>query len=126
MVISNWGLFQCDVAHHPSVVVLHMLYKMTCNPMHPLYGALPIGLHTLVTRGALYLSVPVEQTYPVFDGVGLAGFKSSQYLCFFIGLAARSLLSPPVLPLLSFVLWVGIVGLGLSIFLYYFSVFLSV
>ena len=95
------GVFACDLAHRRSVAVLCMLYKIRCNPVHPLYGALP-GPYTsaLVTRGAL---VAYRYTYamprcrtlqyskifipfsvslwndlanPVFDGVGLAGFKS--------------------------------------------------
>ena len=36
------GVFECDLAHRRSVVVLCMLYKIRCNPMHPLYGALPV------------------------------------------------------------------------------------
>ena len=32
------GVFECDIAHHRSVAVLCMLYlyKIRCNPMHPL------------------------------------------------------------------------------------------
>ena len=78
-----------------------MLYKIRCNPVHPLNGALP-GPYVLVrvTRGALvahrYNYAPPrcrtsqyrrtfipfsvllwnDLTNPVFDGVGLAGFKS--------------------------------------------------
>ena len=80
--------------------VLCMLYKIRCNPVHPLNGALPgpyvpVG----VTRGALvahrYTYAPsrcrtlkYSRTFipfsvslwndlanPVFDGVGLAGFQ---------------------------------------------------
>ena len=80
-----------------------MLYKIRCNPMHPLNGALPGPYVPLrVTRGALvahrymYLctaslqNIAVQQDFysplavslwndlanPVFDGVGQAGFKS--------------------------------------------------
>ena len=35
------GVFECDIAHRQSVAVLFMLYKIRCNPMHPLNGALP-------------------------------------------------------------------------------------
>ena len=35
------GVFECDIAHHRSVAVLCMLYKIRCNPTHPLNGALP-------------------------------------------------------------------------------------
>ena len=81
-----------------SVAVFCMLCKIRCNPMHPLYGALPVLLQ--VTRGAVIahrytyapprcrtskyrrtfipLSVSLwnDHSDPVFDGVGLAGFKS--------------------------------------------------
>ena len=86
-----------------------MLYKIRCNPVHPLNGALPGPyVPARVTRGALaahrYTYPPprcrtlqYSRTFipfsvslwndlanPVFDGVGLAGFKG-QY--FFIGLS---------------------------------------
>ena len=32
------GVFECDIAHRRSVAVLCMLYKIRCNPMHPLNG----------------------------------------------------------------------------------------
>ena len=92
---------ECDISHRRSVAVLCMLYKIKCNPVHPLNGALP-GKYVpvRVTRGAL---VAHRYTYPpprcrtlqysrtfipfslslsndlansVFDGAGLAGFKS--------------------------------------------------
>ena len=78
-----------------------MLYKIRGNPMHPLYGALPMPyVPVRVTRGAVivhcYTYAPprcrtsqYHRTFvpfsvslwndlsdPVFDGVGLAGFKS--------------------------------------------------
>ena len=95
------GVFACDLAHRRSVLVLCMLYKIMCNPMHPLYGALPVPyMPVWVTRGAViahrYTYAPPRcrtsqnrRTFvpfsvslwndlsdPVFDGVGLAGFKS--------------------------------------------------
>ena len=95
------GVFECDISHRRSVAVLCMLYKIRCNPVNPLNGALP-GLYVpaRVTRGALvahrYTDAPslcrtlqYSRTFipfsvslwndlanPVFDGVGLAGFKS--------------------------------------------------
>ena len=30
------GVFKCDIAHRRSVTVLRFLYKIRCNPMHPL------------------------------------------------------------------------------------------
>ena len=35
-------MFERDLAHRRSVAVLYMLHKIRCNPMHPLYGALPV------------------------------------------------------------------------------------
>ena len=48
------GVFECDVSHCRSVAVLCMLYKIRCNPVDPLNGALhgPY-VPVLVTRGAL-------------------------------------------------------------------------
>ena len=94
------GVFECDNTHRRSVAVLCLLYKIRCNPVHPLNGALP-GPYVLVrvTRGALVahrytyapprcrtsqynrtfipLSVSLwnDLANPVFDGVGLAGFN---------------------------------------------------
>ena len=93
-------VFECDIAHHRSVAILCMQYKIRCNPVHPLNGArsgpyLPVR----VTRDALVanrytyapprcrtsqyrrtfilLSVSLwnDLANPVFDGVGLASFK---------------------------------------------------
>ena len=33
------GVFECDISHRRSVAVLCMLYKIRCNPVHPLNGA---------------------------------------------------------------------------------------
>ena len=91
----------CDLAHRRSVSVLCMLYKIRCNPMYPLYGALPVPyVPVRVARGAViahrYTYAPprcrtlqYSRTFvplsvylwddlsdPVFDGVGLASFKS--------------------------------------------------
>ena len=96
------GVFECDIPHHRSVVVLCMLYEIRCNPMHPLNGALPVPNGAMwVTRcarvGHRYTySIPRRRTSQcsrtfislsvspwndladlVFDGVGLAGFKST-------------------------------------------------
>ena len=48
------AVFNCNLSHRRSVAVLCMLYKIGCNPMHPLCGALP-GRYVpvRVTRGAL-------------------------------------------------------------------------
>ena len=48
------GVFECDIADRRSVLVLCMLYKIRCNPVHPLNGALPGPyMPSRVTRGAL-------------------------------------------------------------------------
>ena len=96
------GVFERDIAHRRSVAVLCMLYKIRCNPMHPLimmryldlsasagYTRCPICTSVYLCGTSLQnlavprdfccpLSVPMERSIadPVFDGVGLAGFKS--------------------------------------------------
>ena len=50
----NGGVFESDIAHRRYMVVLHMLYKIRCNPMHRFYGALSVTyVPVSVTRGAL-------------------------------------------------------------------------
>ena len=95
------GVFEWNISHRRSVAVLCMLYKIRCNPVHPLKGVLPGPyVPVRVTRGALvahlYTYAPsrcrtlqYSRTFipfsvslwndlanPVFDGVGLPGFKS--------------------------------------------------
>ena len=95
------SVLNCNLSHRLSVAVLCMLYKIRCNPKHQLCGALPVPyLPVRVTRGALiahrYTYAPprcITSQYsrnfillsvslwndlvdPLFDGVGLAGFKS--------------------------------------------------
>ena len=41
-IFLTGGVFECDFAHRRSVAVLYILYKIRCNPTHPLYGALPV------------------------------------------------------------------------------------
>ena len=94
-------VLNCDFSHRRSVAVLCMLYKIRCNPKHPLCGALPVPyVPVRITRGALIahrytyappscrtsqyrmtfipLSVSLWNDLAdlVFDGVGLSGFKS--------------------------------------------------
>ena len=131
-------MFERDLAHRRSVAVLRMLYKIRCNPMHPLYGVIPVPyVPVRVTRGtviahrytyapprcrtSLYrrtfipLSVSLwnDLSDPVFDGVGLAGFKSRAN-AFLLAWLLAHFLSPAVFPFSSFILWVGVVGLGSS------------
>ena len=92
------GVFECDFAHRRSVAVPCMLYKIRCNPVHPLNGALPgpyvpvrVPRGTLVAHrytyapprcrtsqySRIFISLAVSLWNDlVFDGVGLAGFKS--------------------------------------------------
>ena len=95
------GMFERDISHRRSVAVLCILYKIRCNPVHPLNGALPGPyVPVRVTRGALVAHlytyapprcrtlqysrtfIPISVSLwndlpnPVLDGVGLAGFKS--------------------------------------------------
>ena len=95
------GVLSRDLSHRRSVAVLCMMYKIRCNPKHPLCGALPMPyVPVRVTRGALIahrytfahprcrtsqyrrtfipLSVFLwdDLVAPVLAGVGLAGFKS--------------------------------------------------
>ena len=106
------GVLVCDIADHRSVAVVKcMMYKIGCNQMHPLYGALPGPYGPVrVTRGALVayrytyapprcrtlqyrrtfipLLVPLwnDLADSVFAGVRLAGFKSMAN-AFFISLS---------------------------------------
>ena len=95
------GVLNCNLSHRRSVALLCMLYKIRCNPKHPLCGALPVPyVPVRVTRGAVIahrynyappgcrtsqyrmtfipLSVSLwnDLVDPVFDGVRLAGFNS--------------------------------------------------
>ena len=95
------GVLNCNLSRRRSVAVLCMLYKIRCNLMHPLCGALPVPYMSVrVTRGALiaqrytyapprcrtsqyrmtFISISVslwnDLVDLVFDGEGLAGFKS--------------------------------------------------
>ena len=95
------GVFESDISHRRSVAVLCMFYKIRCNPVHPVNGALPGPyVPARVTRGALVahrytyaqlhcrtlqysrifipfsVSLWNDLASSVFDGVGLVGFKS--------------------------------------------------
>ena len=95
--LINWGVFECFIARRRSVAVLCMLYKIRCKPMHSPYGSLPVTyVPERVTCGAFvthrytyspprccaaWLLLPSmwlwnDLVILVFDGVGLAGFKS--------------------------------------------------
>ena len=95
------GVLECNIAHRRSVAELCMLFNIKSILMNPLSGALPLPyVPARVTRGAsithrhsftpprcrtsqhhrsfvpLSVSLWNDLSDPVFDGVGLAGFKS--------------------------------------------------
>ena len=48
------GVFECDIAHHQSLAILCMMFKIRCNLVHNLNGALHEPyVPVWVTRGAL-------------------------------------------------------------------------
>ena len=75
-------MLNCDLSHHRSVAVLCMLYKIRCNPKHPLCGALPVPyVPVQVTRSALiihrYTFAPLHcKTFQVSISVSLIGCQS--------------------------------------------------
>ena len=126
------GVFECDLAHRRSVAVLYILYKIRCNPMHPLYSALPVPyVPVRVTRGAViahrYTYAPprcrtsqyrrtfIPLSVSLWNDLISGGFQE-QGRCLFIGLAARSLFVSCCFPFLFFLSlgWccgVGVFGL---------------
>ena len=48
-------VFECDIAHRRSVAVMCMLYKIRCNPMHPLNDALHGRYTRCPGRTSVYL-----------------------------------------------------------------------
>ena len=51
------GVFECDISHRRSVAVLCMLYKIRCNSVHPLNGALPGSYVQRVLHVVLWLHI---------------------------------------------------------------------
>ena len=104
-------VLNCNLSHRRSVAVLCMLYKIRCNPMHPLCGALPVPcVPVRVTRGTLiahrYTYVPprcrtlqYRRTFilfsvslerpgcPLIRWCGIGWFQE-QVQCLFVGLVA--------------------------------------
>ena len=124
-LFSRRGVFECDIAHHWSVAVWCMLYTTICNPMHPLYGTLPVPyLPMRVTSGALVghrytyapsrcrtsqypmtfiqLSISLWNNLanPVFDGAVQMGIKS-RAIVFLLAYAVRSDFAYYCFPFLS-------------------------
>ena len=77
------GVFEYDISHRRSVAVLCMLYKIRCNPVHPLNGALPrpyvpVRLHSVLWShiGALMhrlAAEPCSTAGPLFHSRCLSG-----------------------------------------------------
>ena len=109
------SVFECDIAQRRSMSVLCMLVNIRCNPVHPINSDLPGPyVPVRVTRGALVahrytyaphrcrtsqysmIFIPLSVSLwnnlanPVFDGMGLAGFKSRAN-AFLLAYAALSL-----------------------------------
>ena len=131
------GEFEYDIAHRRAVAVLCMLYNIRCNPLHPLYGALPVlYVPVRVTFSALvahqYAYAPPccktsqyhrnfsllsvspwnDLADPVFDVVGLAGFKSRASVIFYRPKMLAPFSSSTAFHFSSFFLLARIVGLG--------------
>ena len=67
------GVFEFDISHRRSVTVLCMIYKIRCDPVHHLNGALPGPyVPARVTRGALVAHrYAVQQDFYFLLGVPL-------------------------------------------------------
>ena len=125
------GVFECDIAHRSSVAVLCMLYKIRCTRctlfMSLYLGRMCLcGLHVVLwshmslfaaeprSTGGLHSLVSFLWTDlrdHAFEGVGLSCFTSRAH-AFLLAELLAPLLSPTVFPFSSFILLVGIVGLG--------------
>ena len=134
----KFGCVECEIANRWSVAVLCMLHKIRCNPMHPLYGALP-GQYTYQCAGYKQWLIPLRYTYapprctksqysrifyfPVSISVERSCWSPYSMVSDwrvseagpmpFYGLAAPYLFSPTVFHFSSFILCVGLWGWGL-------------
>ena len=122
------GLLECDLAHHLSVAVLCMLYKIRCYPMHPLMVLYRCRMcHGVrVTRVALvahrYTYAPTRcrtlQYCRTFIPLAVSLWKDgpalwkSRAMPFYWPNCTLPFVSSTVFHFSSFLLWVGIVGLG--------------
>ena len=95
------GVFECDLGHRRSVAALCKLNKIRSNPMHPLYGALPVTRDVVIAHRCTYapprcrtsqyrrtfipLSVSLwnDLSDPVLDGVGKPLLLSVSLLSFY-------------------------------------------
>ena len=133
--LLNEGVFECAIAHRRSVAVLCMLYRsdVTRCTHFMMFFQRACDVPVRITRGVLVITfdsslqnmVVPQELYsplsalwgdladPVFDGVGLAGFKS-MVNDFLLYLAGLSLYVFNFSLYLFFCLYVGILGLGSS------------
>ena len=130
-------MLECNIAHRRSIAVLGMLYNIWTNQIHPHYGALPCVVcasagyarcfgrsmvylcasslpNHAIPRTLILLSVSLwnDLAYPVFDGVGLAGFKSWANAILLAYKLLAPFLSSTISVSLFFCLLVCIVGMG--------------
>ena len=125
-------MFGCDIAHRQSVTVLCMLYKIRCNPMHPLYGGVPVPYADYTHcfgRTLVYVLIAAEPRSAIgflfpsqcFCGTILSALYSMVWdrrgstgraSAFLLAQAAHPLLSSSVFALSCFFVYGGIVGLG--------------
>ena len=112
-------VFECDLVHRRSVAVLCMLYKIRCNPMHPLCGALPepyvpVCYTWCCDRTSVHLCASSLQKIAVpHNFYFLVSISVERSCSFLLALLLAPFLSPTVFPFSS-IQWVGIVGLGSS------------
>ena len=53
IILTGVCFIECNISHRRSVAVLCMLFTIRSNPMHPLYGALPVPFVPVwITSGA--------------------------------------------------------------------------
>ena len=76
------GVLNCNLSHRRSVAVLCMLYKIRCNPKHPLCGALLVPyVPVRVQRRALIAHRYTIMRLPAAEPDSIAGLLfPSQYL----------------------------------------------
>ena len=75
------GVLNCDLSHRRYVAVLCMLYKIKCNPKHPLGGALPVPLCQSVIHALLWSHIGILLRLLAAEPRSTAGLLFlSQYL----------------------------------------------
>ena len=135
-IFVTGGVFECDVAHRRSVAVSCMLYNIRHNQIHPLYGALPGTCVPVRLHAVLWSYIGTLRCLLAADPRSTAGlWFSCQYLCGTILVTSYSMvwdcrvsrtgpmpfywrscsIAPfwfTVFAFSSFILWVGIVGVG--------------